>query len=528
MIIGFGDHGRWFSVPPGPDGDGDRLAGLARALGAACAGACAFAPPVTLRITVLDSPEHRLRTAGAVLIHTGEDLVLLGTGRPLRTPAAGVPATAAALANGPLAAALPRIGGPDKRLLVLGSFTLTAHTASVRDAAGHTLLRCVRLRLDDAPGQTTAAPQHALRVDAVRGHDAPFAAAVRALLADGLGGLPGDPLHARALALPLRYPLPPELPVCADADQPALAMLRRLLAAGVERLRALEAGTRDDADASFLHRYRVTLRVLRSVCWQLRAALAEDVAERIKDELGGLARAANRLRDLDVQLADPQTLAATLPAELACGFAGLLEGLRAERAAAQAAYAALLDSPAHHAHLDGLHALAQAPAQALAGAAAVRPIADLARERCWALYRGIRRRARAVDAGTPDHELHELRIRCKRLRYLLDLCGAVVAPGDHARLIVQLKALQAVLGDFNDAAVQHASLLALPFARAMPADQAAAVGMLAANTAERRRRLRGELAATRNDWRRLFAPADAGRPEGDAGAAAAPANRPSA
>jgi len=321
-------------------------------------------------------------------------------------------------------------------------------------------------------------------------------------------------LLAHTLAITGRYPVPAELPVCSDPEQPTLAVIRILLAAGVARLRALEGGTREDADASFLHRYRVTLRVLRSVIWQLKDALADDVAQRIKDELGDLARAANRLRDLDVQLADPQALGHDLPPELKPGFAGLLESLKAERTAVQAAYAALLDSPAHHARLDALRGLTQAPSKAIAGKAALRPIAGLARARCWALYRGMRSRARAVDANTPDHDLHELRIRGKRLRYLLDLCGPVAAPDDFARLTAELKALQGVLGDFNDAAVQHTSLLALPFNRPMPADQGVVVGVLAANTAMRRQRLRGELAPAlatfasnqvRDDWRRLFA-----------------------
>jgi CHAD domain-containing protein len=509
MITGFGDRGRWFSAGPGSGDEAERLSRLAHTIAAAVAGTCAFPAPTTHHLTVLDTPDHRLRGAGSALILVAGELILLGQGRPLRapwTPAQGAAAAPAAVVNLPksLAVVGEAAGGMDKRLLALGSFTAHLRADNIR-AAGKVVLRAAWLSV----GATAW-----LRLEAVRGHDDVLDLAARAVLADGLIEIANDPLLAHALALTGRYPVPAELPVCADPDQPALAMIRILLAAGVARLRALEGGTREDADASFLHRYRVTLRVLRSVIWQLKDALADDVAQRIKDELGDLARAANRLRDLDVQLADPQALGQDLPPELEPGFAGLLDSLKAERTAAQAAYAALLDSPAHHARLEALLGLTQAPSKAIAGKAALRPIAGLARARCWALYRGMRSRARAVDANTPDHDLHELRIRGKRLRYLLDLCGPVAAPDDFARLTAELKALQGVLGDFNDAAVQHTSLLALPFNRQMPAEQGVVVGVLAANTAMRRQRLRGELAPAlatfasnevRDEWRALFA-----------------------
>ena len=70
----------------------------------------------------------------------------------------------------------------------------------------------------------------------------------------------------------------------------------------------------------------------------------------------------------------------------------------------------------------------------------------------------MRRRGRAIAHDTPAEALHELRIECKKLRYLLEAFAPLFAGKSAARLIRSLKRLQDNLGDFNDYEVQAAGL----------------------------------------------------------------------
>jgi CHAD domain-containing protein len=69
---------------------------------------------------------------------------------------------------------------------------------------------------------------------------------------------------------------------------------------------------------------------------------------------------------------------------------------------------------------------------------------------------------RAIDDSSPAESLHELRKRGKELRYLLELFGTPLHPGDVVKPLVRsLKALQDTLGRHQDREVQRASLRSL-------------------------------------------------------------------
>ena len=67
-------------------------------------------------------------------------------------------------------------------------------------------------------------------------------------------------------------------------------------------------------------------------------------------------------------------------------------------------------------------------------------------------YRGVVRRGRRITSESSDESLHALRIRCKRLHYLLEFFRP--AYGELLRAETRrLKKLQDVLGEFQDACV---------------------------------------------------------------------------
>jgi CHAD domain-containing protein len=78
----------------------------------------------------------------------------------------------------------------------------------------------------------------------------------------------------------------------------------------------------------------------------------------------------------------------------------------------------------------------------------------------WKCYRKVCVIARGINENTPDDDVHELRIECKKLRYLIEFFSSLFDKKDIAIIIKSLKILQNTLGLFNDYSVQQDSLKA--------------------------------------------------------------------
>ena len=57
-------------------------------------------------------------------------------------------------------------------------------------------------------------------------------------------------------------------------------------------------------------------------------------------------------------------------------------------------------------------------------------------------YRNIRRIAAVIAVDTPDEVVHELRIECKKLRYLLEFFKELIPEEEGAALLKSLRRLQ--------------------------------------------------------------------------------------
>ena len=99
------------------------------------------------------------------------------------------------------------------------------------------------------------------------------------------------------------------------------------------------------------------------------------------------------------------------------------------------------------------------PSDASGAANGARPLADVISRRAWRLSRRIARGAGAVDGRSTADELHAVRIAAKKLRYLVDVTPGFYEAADLEHVLVALKKLQRVLGDFNDADVQERRLI---------------------------------------------------------------------
>lgn len=70
-------------------------------------------------------------------------------------------------------------------------------------------------------------------------------------------------------------------------------------------------------------------------------------------------------------------------------------------------------------------------------------------------YRKVCKTGRDLDETTADEVIHQLRIHCKKLRYLMEFFTPLFPPAEIKHLIRSLKMLQDNLGNFNDYSVQQ-------------------------------------------------------------------------
>jgi CHAD domain-containing protein len=169
----------------------------------------------------------------------------------------------------------------------------------------------------------------------------------------------------------------------------------------------------------------------------------------LRDELGWLAGVLGAARDGDVLLDRMQERAALLPESNARGAARVLASLEETRDGAYSELLAVLRGERYILLLDRLVAAANAPALLLEADLPASTILPGLARRPW---RSLAKRVKALGDPVSDEELHDVRIRTKRVRYAAEAMSPLV--GKPARDFAAAAAsLQEVLGDLNDAVV---------------------------------------------------------------------------
>jgi len=265
-------------------------------------------------------------------------------------------------------------------------------------------------------------------------------------------------------------------------------------------MRQNETGIRADWDTEFLHDFRVAIRRTRSALSQIKGVLSEDAVEHFKDEFRQLGRSTNRLRDLDVYLLDEETYRAMLPRSLQPGLDAVFSRLKSERRRALNDMVQVIEAPKYLGLVDSWAAFLQ-DAQSRGGKDSAVPAIVLARKFIFKRFKQVLKRGKAIGDHTPDEALHDLRIDCKKLRYLLEFFASFFPKDKMDKLIGYMKKLQDNLGDFNDLSVQQQELMTylnevLP--RSRRADRllcAAAIGGLIARLHDQQQGVRRKFAS---------------------------------
>jgi CHAD domain-containing protein len=467
----------------------------------------------TVRRAWLDTFDWRLYRAGLTLELTSgrgtTELVLTGRDGAVvaaqQAGPAGVrpkwPGLLDVLPVGPLRERLRPVVGV-RALLPVARATSTVHGLRVLNSDEKTVARVTVDRMAvSSPAKTTLPPR--LTVTALRGYQAQadrltdILAAASGMTDGGAGAL------AAALAAAGRHPgdYTGKISVQLDPQAPAVAAVAAVLAQLLGTLQANVGGVLRDIDTEFLHDLRIAVRRTRSTLKLAGDVLPGSLASRFRPEFKWLGDLTTPTRDLDVYLLDFGAMAAGLAAASPAELQPFHDQLARRRAAAQRQLARGLRS-ARFSRLTGEWRDALGSA---AGGGRARPsAAQLAGRRIRRAHRRVLADGAAITATSAPESMHELRKRCKDLRYLLEIFGSLYDPSQHWQAVRELKALQNCLGEFQDTEVQRAEIRT--FATQMMADRTGpaatllAMGEVAAGLAVRQQRARGQFAGIFADF----------------------------
>lgn len=405
-----------------------------------------------LPFIALDCFDQSLRRSGHLLLEAGRDFELLRDGKPLITlPATGKPRFITEFSESALKQALSGLS-PLRKLLPAGSGTRAVTSLIFVDDEGKTHCRARLLRFETDEGRSL----HLVELQGIRGYSKSLK-----LLQMHIQRLGGTPVRCSALysqLFPTRVSYDAKPDILISSSETAFDAATKIIASCLPVLRANEAGIIADHDTEFLHDYRIQLRKIRSVLSLFKGVYDAAQTAELKARFSALAAPTGRLRDLDVYLLEKDTYSHLLPESLQDGLDRLFEIFSEQRAAEHAKLSKHLRSTAYKREIARLAKLFKRPKELKPGVHAGLAAHEYACERIWQHYRKVRKAAMAIGADTPDADIHELRIRCKKLRYLIEFFSPVFPAPALSKVLKPLKRLQEHLGLFNDYSVQQEAL----------------------------------------------------------------------
>ncbi|MCF7791476.1 MAG: CHAD domain-containing protein [Victivallales bacterium] len=239
-----------------------------------------------------------------------------------------------------------------------------------------------------------------------------------------------------------------------NAFETVILILKGLLSV----IKANENGIIGDFDTEFLHDYRVAIRKTRSVAGQLKKVFNTEQLKGHTDNLKKIAAATNNLRDMDVYLLSEKEYQKMLPPNLHEELIVFFEDVKKKRKKEKKLVTDMLLSEDYQKRMDSWSSFLYSNKTVLKGDEADSRIINVAKKYIYKRYQKIIKRGCNISNTSNDEEFHQIRINCKKLRYLLELFSSLFPENEISSAIKQLKKMQDTLGNFNDMCMQQEHL----------------------------------------------------------------------
>lgn len=238
-------------------------------------------------------------------------------------------------------------------------------------------------------------------------------------------------------------------------EAPVKASGQSIITTFLHLARANEKGVVADYDTEFLHDYRVSLRKVRSVLSLFKGVYQKEETEVLKKNFAAIMQQTNALRDLDVYLLNKTYYFGLIPEGAHEGLALLFVYLFEQRKQEHARVSKMMCSKIYSQEINRLEDLFTNGSSLIAGPKGKEPSLEFACRLIFKRYGKVCKIARNIGAQTEDSVIHQLRINCKKLRYLMEFFSPLFPEENLKMLIKALKLLQDNLGRFNDYSVQQ-------------------------------------------------------------------------
>lgn len=295
-----------------------------------------------------------------------------------------------------------------------------------------------------------------------------------------------------------------------DPDIPSQEATKIILRFLLHVMEINKAYIKKDLDTEFLHDFRVAVRRTRSALNQIKNVFSPETNDRFKRDFAFIGKLSNQLRDLDVYLLNEDAYKEMLPIMLRSDIDPLFDYLRKNRSRAIQGVIRNLTSKKYSDILRDWDAFLNEPVQdsPFASDAAI-PIGYTARKRIYKRYLSTVKTGNLIlentrNEDTQDEMLHNLRIECKKLRYLMEFFTSLFPLKKIKTLIGQLKKLQDNLGNFNDLCVQEEYLIniakEIPIKDHLSKKVLVAIGSLIGTLGRRKHALKSSITKTFSNY----------------------------
>lgn len=238
---------------------------------------------------------------------------------------------------------------------------------------------------------------------------------------------------------------------------PALTGIKSILKFLLQVVQQNEEGIKKNIDTEFLHDFRVAIRRTRAALSQLSIVFPSNIIQKFKKDFSYIGKMSNQLRDLDVYLLNEELYKKMIPVRMKKDISILFNQLRRERKTAHRYFVRVLNSQQFKNILtdwqiyldsDTIENDDNSPD-------AIKPIIEIVNPIIYNQLSRVLSLGSEIDENTEDKKVHELRLECKKLRYLLEFFISLFPKQKIEKFISHLKILQDNLGNFNDYSIQQ-------------------------------------------------------------------------
>ena len=364
--------------------------------------------------------------------------------------------------------------------------TISEQRFALLDNEGKTILRMHRI---------SSADQNWIALEPLRGYDKPYQK-VASLLNDAGEVSEKSAIYQHLMAangfVASEYTVKPALRFGQEetAVRAITNMSLQMLAVAEKNEHGMVS---EPDDTEFLHDYRICLRKIKSVNRLLKSAFDASQADAIKSILAQLMEPTGRLRDLDVYLLEEDEFRQLVPAAIGSGLDKLFADSRAQLVSERKRLKQwLLSEEYEHAKAELVSLFSDIDVEAAGGDGGL-PIKSLVDQKIVFHFNKVCKKGLRIHEGTPDEQVHDLRLECKKLRYLFDFFGEFYNRKTVSKLLKRLKRLQDTLGKFNDYSVQQEKMLHYLKASGGDPEVAASAGALIAVMAQKQLQCRQQV-----------------------------------